>query len=264
MARDYPSGARSQPDQTRRLKLALPCNEEDEAALINLQHYKTLVFDCDGVVLDSNRLKTQAYFDVAISFGCNQQQAQALVDHHVQLGGISRYPKFEFFLREILQQPVTAASMKFLLDGFAEKIQQGLMRCEIAGGLHVLRAQTPDTRWLIVSGGDQSELRELFSQRGLAEMFNGGIFGSPENKIVILAREIASGNLQQPALFFGDSLYDHQAALSAGLDFVFVSAWSEVVGWEDYCTANHIAVIERLSLIADRHGYMPTSKIATN
>ncbi|MEQ1600758.1 MAG: HAD family hydrolase [Methylophilaceae bacterium] len=214
--------------------------------MLNLQHYKTLVFDCDGVVLDSNRLKTQAYFDVAISFGSNPQQAQAIVDHHVQFGGISRYPKFEYFLREIMQQPVTKASMKFLLDGFAEKIHQGLLHCEIAQNLQALRKSTLDARWMIVSGGDQAELRELFSQRALIEMFDGGIFGSPDNKIAILAREIASGNLLQPALFFGDSLYDHQAALSAALDFVFVSAWTEVADWKNYCEQNSIAVIERL------------------
>lgn len=242
------------------MKLVLPCNEEDEAALINLQHYKTLVFDCDGVVLDSNRLKTQAYFDVAISFGSNQQQAQAIVDHHVQFGGISRYPKFEFFLREIMQQPVTQVAMNFLLQGFSERIQQGLLCCAIAEGLHVLRAQTADTRWLIVSGGDQAELRELFAQRKLADMFDGGIFGSPDDKTTILAREITNGNLLQPALFFGDSLYDHQAATRAGLDFVFVSAWTEVEHWEDYCKVNDIAVIERLTGIADGRGSMPTCK----
>ena len=50
-----------------------------------LAEYKTLVFDCDGVVLNSNQLKIQAYYDVAIKFGANKQQAQALVAHHVKL-----------------------------------------------------------------------------------------------------------------------------------------------------------------------------------
>ena len=43
-----------------------------------LAEYKTLVFDCDGVVLNSNQLKIQAYYDVAIKFGANEAQAQAL------------------------------------------------------------------------------------------------------------------------------------------------------------------------------------------
>jgi phosphoglycolate phosphatase-like HAD superfamily hydrolase len=183
---------------------------------------------------------------VALSFGSNRQQAQALADHHVQFGGISRYPKFEFFLREIMQQPATQKSMDFLLAGFAEKIHQGLLQCEIATGLQALRKETPHARWMIVSGGDQAELRNLFAQRGIHQMFDGSIFGSPDNKVAILARESANGNLAQPALFFGDSLYDHQAAVSAGMDFVFVSGWTEFAAWEDYCRENDISVIERL------------------
>jgi beta-phosphoglucomutase-like phosphatase (HAD superfamily) len=92
--------------------------------MLPLAEYKTLVFDCDGVVLNSNQLKIQAYYDVAIKFGANEAQAQALVRHHVKLGGISRYPKFEYFLREIMQHPVTEQAMQTLLDGFTAEVKR--------------------------------------------------------------------------------------------------------------------------------------------
>ncbi len=98
----------------------------------SLAEYKTLVFDCDGVVLNSNQLKIQAYFDVAIKFGANETQAQALVNHHVKLGGISRYPKFEYFLREIMQQIVTEQALQALLDSFTAEVKRLLTDCEIA------------------------------------------------------------------------------------------------------------------------------------
>ncbi len=88
-----------------------------------LAEYKTLVFDCDGVVLNSNQLKIQAYHDVAIKFGASQVQAQALVEHHVEFGGISRYPKFEYFLREIMKQVITAQAMQTLLDTFTSEVK---------------------------------------------------------------------------------------------------------------------------------------------
>jgi phosphoglycolate phosphatase-like HAD superfamily hydrolase len=68
---------------------------------------------------------------------------------------------------------------------------------------------------------DQSELRTSFVKRGVAEWFNGGIFGSPQSKLEILKREIGVGNIPQPALYFGDSKYDYLTASSAGLKFVF-------------------------------------------
>ena len=214
---------------------------------LDLKQYKTLVFDCDGVVLNSNPLKTEAYYRVAVGFGANHEQAQALVDYHVRLGGISRFIKFRYFLEEIMHQPVTDESMALLLESFADEIHRELLTCEMAPGLIELREITKDARWMLVSGGDQAELRALFAERGIDYLFDAGIFGSPDNKDVILEREIATGNLATPALFFGDSRYDHEASKRAHLDFIFLSAWTELGNWQSYCKANGVLVFERLS-----------------
>ena len=211
-----------------------------------LAEYKTLVFDCDGVVLNSNQLKIQAYFDVAVKFGANKTQAQALVDHHVKLGGISRYPKFEYFLREIMQQPVTEQAMQALLTSFTAEVKRLLTDCEISPYLTHVRNANPDAKWMIISGGDQDELREIFKQRGIDSLFEAGIFGSPDNKDTILAREVGLGHIKLPALFIGDSRYDHQASTKAGLDFVFLSAWTDVEDWQAYCASHQIAVFNHL------------------
>jgi phosphoglycolate phosphatase-like HAD superfamily hydrolase len=216
---------------------------------LDISRYKTLVFDCDGVVLNSNQLKIQAYFDVAIKYGADEKQAQALVDHHIQLGGVSRYPKFEYFLREIVKEPVTDTAMQSLLDDFGYEVKRRLINCEIAAGLLDLRQATSDARWIIISGGDQIELREIFLERGLDDIFNAGIFGSPTDKDEILARELACGNITQPALFLGDSRYDHVASMRAGLDFVFLSDWTDFEGWQDYCDANQIPVFSGINAL---------------
>jgi phosphoglycolate phosphatase-like HAD superfamily hydrolase len=209
---------------------------------IDLKKYKSIVFDCDGVVLDSNVVKTEAYFRTAKNLGATDAQAQALVVYHVKLGGISRYHKFEWYLHEVLNQPVTEQAVQALLDEFARELEVGLMECAVAEGLEDLRSATPQANWMILSGGDQQEIRALFAKRDLAKYFDGGLFGSPDNKDTVLAREIASGNLQFPALFIGDSKYDFEAANRAGLDFVFLSDWTEVADWKTYCAENNIVV----------------------
>lgn len=211
-----------------------------------LAAYKTLVFDCDGVVLNSNQLKIQAYYDVAIKFGATETQAQLLVAHHVKLGGISRYPKFEYFLREIMKQAVTEEAVNRLLSSFTDEVKRLLMDCEVAPDLVRLRQMTPDAKWMIISGGDQAELREIFEQRKLVDFFDAGIFGSPDNKDQILAREIARDNLVKPALFVGDSRYDYQASTQAGLDFVFLSDWTDVEDWKGFCTEQSIQAFNHL------------------
>lgn len=208
--------------------------------VIDIKQYKTVVFDCDGVILDSNVVKTEAYFRTAKILGATDAEAQALVDYHVKLGGISRYHKFDYYLREILQQPVTDAAVQTLLDEFARELEVGLMECTIANGLDALRTATQHANWMILSGGDQQEIRTLFAARNLAKLFDGGLFGSPDNKDEVLAREINAGKIQFPALFVGDSKYDYEAATRAKMDFVFVSDWTEVADWEAFCQLNAI------------------------
>jgi phosphoglycolate phosphatase-like HAD superfamily hydrolase len=50
-----------------------------------------------------------------------------------------------------------------------------------------------------------------------------------------------------PALFIGDSKYDHRASTGAGLDFVFLSDWTEVKDWKGYCQENDIDVVNNIA-----------------
>lgn len=210
---------------------------------MNVQRYATLVFDCDGVVLNSNRIKTEAFRRAATPYGVDA--ADALVAYHVKNGGISRYKKFEYFLSNVVADR-NGPGLEGLLAAYTETLWEGLMCCDVAHGLDRLRRATRDARWLVVSGGDQSELREIFMARGLSEYFDGGIFGSPDSKDIILMREKEKHNIRNPALFFGDSRYDFDAAWRAGIDFTFVSGWTELENWKGFVEEIGINYVERL------------------
>lgn len=221
---------------------------------LSINDYKTLVFDCDGVVLNSNKVKTDAFYKAALPYG--KDAAEALVHYHVSNGGVSRYKKFAYFLENVVGNESESA-LRQLLDDYASYVRDGLLSCERAEGLEELRNSTSDTRWLIVSGGDQVELREIFKQRGIHLWFDGGIFGSPDAKEDILAREIDEGNISKPALFLGDSKYDYKAAQSAQLDFVFLNGWSEMSDWQEWVSQELIICKESVRQIqqqAFHHG----------
>ena len=220
--------------------------------IFNLTHYSSIIFDCDGVILDSNRVKTEGFRYASSSYG--NEASSALVDYHISNGGVSRYLKFLYFLESIVphyayelapENPQEA--MKKLLSAYAQSVRSGLMQCAVADGLKELREATRGARWLIVSGGDQEELRAIFAARGLASYFDGGIMGSPATKDEIFDREKNRGNITEHALFLGDSRYDYQAAKRAGLDFIFVSGWSEVKAWPEFAKSNNLAFINKLS-----------------
>ena len=200
--------------------------------------YHTFVFDCDGVLLDSNRVKTEAFWIVASQFG--QSAADELVAHHLRNGGVSRYRKFEYLLTHVLHQNASSEMIDQLSREYSDFVEQDLLNCELASGLELLREKTKGSTWLVASGGDQAQLRRVFAKRSLEHLFEGGIFGSPTPKNEILLRELQKGAIQKPALYIGDSRFDHIAALQAGLDFVFLYGWSEFADWEAYSTIHKI------------------------
>jgi phosphoglycolate phosphatase-like HAD superfamily hydrolase len=204
----------------------------------------TLVFDCDGVVLDSNKVKTDAFYKSALPYGENA--ANELVSYHKENGGISRFIKFEYFLDSILGLAVEQSKLNELLKSYSENVHDGLLSCQVHPSLEELRNYS-NSRWIIASGGDQSELNEIFSLRGIFDYFDGGIFGSPDTKDTILSRELNNGNIKLPALFLGDSQYDYQSSYKAKIDFVFVSDWTEFENWNDYCNMHKIDNITGLS-----------------
>lgn len=216
---------------------------------MDFQPYQGLVFDCDGVILDSNSVRARAFYNAALPYG--EKHAAALREYHILHGGVSRYVKFEILLRDMVGTPVTDTAMQALLLAFTTEARRGLMQCALAPGLRELREATPHARWMLVSGADQQELRDVFAARGIADWFDGGIFGSPADKDAILARELGSGNLQHPALFFGDSRYDHQAARRAGLDFIFLSGWTDMAGWQEYCREQEVLACRDLTQLIE-------------
>lgn len=214
-----------------------------------LEDYATLIFDCDGVILNSNHIKTEAFYSSALPYG--EAAAQALMDHHINNGGISRYEKFSYFLDKItpIHSPaIKGPDMDSLLADYAERVRKGLLTCQVADGLIDLRKKTQGTCWMVVSGGDQLELHEIFKLRGLSEMFDGGIFGSPDTKDQILSRELAYNS--GPALFIGDSKYDYQAAARQKLDFVFLWGMTEVKNYKSWCHAEGILTVRDISELA--------------
>ena len=190
------------------------------------------MFDCDGVVLDSNRIKTEAFRTAALPFG--PESADRLRAYHLENGGVSRYLKFRHFLESIVEGEAPAGSYERLLDRYAAEVGRGLSTASVAPGLQRIRDETRSATWILASAGDQTELRGVFEERGLSRFFDGGIYGSPTPKDEILASCRDRGLLDRPALFLGDSRYDFEVASEFGLDFVFVEAWSEFQEWQDH------------------------------
>jgi phosphoglycolate phosphatase-like HAD superfamily hydrolase len=200
---------------------------------------RSLVFDCDGVILDSNRIKTEAFRRVASEF-CGDKYADCLVEFHLNNGGLSRQVKFRFLL-DLLPKGREWPSLNELCERFSEEVREALLTAPVAHGLGQWRSRFPELKWAVVSGGNQEELRDIFCRRELADHFDGGIWGSPTPKTALLKAAVEAGSIELPAIYFGDSRLDYFAARDSGLEFLFISDWTEFAGWEEFCCQMNIS-----------------------
>lgn len=212
---------------------------------LNDKKVNTIIFDCDGVILNSNQLKTKAYYKAAFpSYG--HELASSLTTYLAKNTGKPRGHFIDYFINNIVPPDISGPGFKELVDAVTIEIYQGLMECEVSPCLFKLREKTPDIKWLVVSGGVEKELRNVFNNRSLFDLFDGGIYGGPMTKDEILTSLFNKNHIKFPVLFLGDSKYDYEVAKKAKLDFLFVSGWSEFKDWQNYCNGNKISSIKSL------------------
>lgn len=211
-----------------------------------LNDYRTFVFDCDGVLLDSNRVKTEAFYEAALPYGENA--ARELVRYHREHGGVSRQLKLGYFLERIVgEQPRSAEGYHELLERYARYVREGLAACAVAEGAEELLERLRGDAWrYVVSGGAEDEVRWVLAEKGLARHFHG-IYGNPQDKADLVERAAGEHGWAEPSLFVGDARYDHEVAVRRGMDFLFVSGYSEFVQWPEYVDGHDVTCVAYLS-----------------
>jgi len=199
--------------------------------MIDLSDYDYVVLDCDGVILDSNPLKTHA-FALALE-GEPEKYVAEMIVYHKSKGGVSRYKKFRHYFEEINPHEDFEKNAKVAISKFAGIVQKGLMECDYIPGVvdFINDVKEKGLPLFVVSGSDGEELREVFNKRNIDSLFSA-IYGSPPTKIENMKKVKSQVGAQTKGLFFGDSRSDMEAAEGFGLDFIFVSGasdWSEGV-----------------------------------
>lgn len=180
---------------------------------------ETILWDFDGVILNSNAIRDKGFELVLAEFP--QVQIDALLDYHRRNGGLSRYNKFRYFFEIIRGESVSEKQIKDLAQKFSK-----IMLDELADPNRLI----DETTWFIrknhsnyqmhiVSGSDQAELRILCAQLGIARYFKS-IHGSPTPKTELVSMLIDENNYdKQRTILVGDSINDFDAATENGILF---------------------------------------------
>ena len=189
-----------------------------------------VVFDCDGVILESLEVKTAAFGQIVEEYG--PEAVARMTEYHLAHGGVSRFRKFEWFYDEVLGSKITEDNLQALSRKFRQLVFEGVMRSPLVPGiietLESLHGRLP---MYVASGTPNDELSQVLDARNLTRFFNG-VYGTPPGKTELLRRIIEKeGIAPNDTLVVGDSSTDLDAAQSCGARFFGVGTGFASTPW---------------------------------
>lgn len=182
--------------------------------------YDVLFWDFDGVILDSMNVRDKGFELVLADFPA--EQVQQLLDYHRKNGGLSRYVKFRYFYEEIRGESLSDERLQELANRFSEIMlnELGSKNLLIGDTTSFLENLPKPFTMHIVSGSDQTELRELCRRLEVASYFDS-IHGSPKPKTEWVTELLNDhGYDTTKAALIGDSVNDLEAARDNSIDFI--------------------------------------------
>ena len=170
-----------------------------------------IIFDCDGVLIESVDAKTRAFATIAKPYG--QKAVDALVSYHLEQGGVSRVEKLNWFFETVLERAPEEGEQRRLLDEFVElSLQRIYTALSVPGIWDVLERWHGVVPMYVASGAPHLELTNVLKQHAMARFFTG-IYGSPPGKTTLLRGILAEENIEPyNAVMVGDGANDMYAA----------------------------------------------------
>lgn len=192
-----------------------------------IYNYDIYIFDCDGVILDSNQLKIDAMEKALIDFFGYNKKIDDCVAYFKKNFGTSRFHHVAYFVNEIFMFSGTEKdhAYKSILLNYSAQCKTLYLNSNLTPGILGFISRLKGKIY-IASGSEQNELREVFKARDLDKYFQG-IYGSPTPKVELVA-SILQNNGCNKAIMFGDALSDMKAASENLIDFIAYLPFSNV------------------------------------
>lgn len=187
--------------------------------MINFSEIKNILWDFDGVLMNSMPVRDQGFETVLKGFPRNQ--VDRLMRYHHENGGLSRYVKFRYFFEVIRGEAVTAEKINVLAGEFSTIMREALVQPQllIEDSISFVKKHSTHFQMHIVSGSDGEELNFICRQLQLVQYFKS-IQGSPTDKKQLIANVMYRNNYQHhDTLMIGDSGNDFDAAKANSIKF---------------------------------------------
>ena len=180
---------------------------------------KNIIFDFDGVILNSVPVKTEAFRKLFLGF--DESKVDKLIAYHEENGGISRYEKIKYFFNVLMEQEITENEVEMYALKYSQLTKEELCshRYIIEDTIHFIRNNHKQYNMHIASGADEKDLKYICEQQHISSFFVT-INGSPTKKDKIVENILKNNSyMHNETILIGDSINDYEAARVNQIDF---------------------------------------------
>ena len=206
-----------------------------------------IVFDFDGVLVDSNQIKWDAFFQVLGP----EHRARTLR----ALARGRELPRRVLFSRILADVGLRGRELEREVERHARLYSRHVTTAIVARGLFpwtlpVLRHLAPRYPLYVASTTPQRELQALLRRLGVAPLLRSA-FGWPTSKVDAV-RRVAAARARRQILIVGDGRSDRRAAIATGCRFVGIT--NRFNGWVVNPSGNQIRSLRELPALLERRG----------
>lgn len=188
--------------------------------MINFDKYEVIIFDFDGVIVDSMSVRDSGFRNIFSDFGKNK--VDELVKYNRENGGLSRFYKIRYFYEKILNLDIDENLVNEYAQNFTEIMKNELVNPKylIKDTVEFIKKNKDMKKIYIASGSENAELNYLCKELGISDYFVK-IYGSPTHKNDIVKSVLEKNDYDKSkVVLIGDSINDYEAAKVNKIDFI--------------------------------------------
>lgn len=185
-----------------------------------LSNKKVIIFDFDGVILDSMKVRDLGFREIFKNYDKNK--VERLIEYHRINGGLSRFHKIKYFYNNILEQNINQEKIDKYVDEFSKIMKEELTQQKyiIKDCIQFIHKKNKEYDMHIASGSEEKELQYICEQLGISNYFLS-INGSPTNKNELVKKILIENNYNcGEVVIIGDSINDYEAAIKNNISFI--------------------------------------------
>jgi len=180
---------------------------------------KGIIFDFDGVIVESTDIKTEAFAKLFEPEGASI--VRKVVSYHKDNMGVSRFDKFRYIYHNILRRKLDNDKFSLLCKKFTSLVLNAVIAVPYVKGVQkFFKNKSKQYELFIVTATPHDEINAIVRRRGLGKIFRT-VYGAPLAKYDAVKRILKDNKIKpQNAIYVGDAMSDYLAAKDNGVKFI--------------------------------------------